>query len=41
LYDAALMGAALMLLLIVLTFNILSTLALRRILGRAGAWRGV
>jgi phosphate transport system permease protein len=34
LYDAALMGAALMLLLIVLVFNVLSTLVLRRILGR-------
>ncbi len=35
LYDAALMGAALMLLLIVLVFNVLSTLVLRRILGKA------
>jgi phosphate transport system permease protein len=34
LYDAALMGAALILLLIVLTFNIASTLILRRVLGR-------
>ncbi len=34
LYDAALLGAALMLLLIVLVFNILSTLVLRRIVGR-------
>ena len=34
LYDAALMGAALILLLIVLIFNIASTLILQRILGR-------
>jgi phosphate transport system permease protein len=34
LYDAALLGAALVLLLIVLFFNILSTLALRHIIGR-------
>ena len=33
-YDAALLGAALVLLLIVLFFNILSTLVLRRIVGR-------
>jgi len=33
-YDAALLGAALVLLLIVLFFNILSTLALRHIIGR-------
>jgi phosphate transport system permease protein len=35
LYDAALMGAALMLLLMVLVFNVLSTLVLRRIVGKA------
>lgn len=35
LYDAALMGAALILLLVVLIFNILSTLVLNRIVGRA------
>jgi ABC-type phosphate transport system permease subunit len=34
LYDAALLGAALILLLIVLFFNILSTLALRRVIRR-------
>jgi phosphate transport system permease protein len=34
LYDAALMGAALILLLIVLVFNLASTLILRRVLGR-------
>jgi phosphate transport system permease protein len=34
LYDAALLGAALVLLLIVLVFNVLSTLALRHILRR-------
>ena len=34
LYDAALLGAALVLLLIVLAFNILSTLVLRHIIGR-------
>jgi phosphate transport system permease protein len=34
LYDAALMSAALILLLIVLVFNLASTLILRRILGR-------
>ncbi len=34
LYDAALMGAALILLLVVLVFNILSTLVLSRIIGR-------
>jgi len=34
LYDAALMGAALMLLIIVLAFNIASTLALRHVIGR-------
>jgi phosphate transport system permease protein len=34
LYDAALMGAALILLLVVLVFNILSTLVLSRIVGR-------
>ncbi len=34
LYDAALMGAALILLLVVLVFNILSTLALSHIVGR-------
>ena len=39
LYDAALMGAALILLLIVLIFNIASTLILRRIMGRVRrAW---
>jgi phosphate transport system permease protein len=37
LYDAALLGAALVLLLVVLFFNILSTLALRHILGRSKA----
>ncbi|MEW5870458.1 MAG: phosphate ABC transporter permease subunit PstC [Chloroflexota bacterium] len=35
LYDAALLGAALVLLLIILFFNITSTLALRHILGRS------
>jgi phosphate transport system permease protein len=35
LYDAALLGAALILLLIVLAFNIASTLLLRRIVGRS------
>ena len=35
LYDAALLGAALVLLLIVLFFNILSTLVLRRITRRS------
>jgi phosphate transport system permease protein len=35
LYDAALLCGALILLLIVLVFNILSTLILRRIVGRA------
>jgi len=35
LYDAALMGAALVLLLVVLIFNIISTLILRKIIGRA------
>jgi phosphate transport system permease protein len=34
LYDAALLGAALILLLIVLAFNIMSTLALRTVIGR-------
>jgi phosphate transport system permease protein len=34
LYDAALLGAALILLVIVLIFNIASTLVLRRMLGR-------
>ena len=34
LYDAALLGAALILLVVVLFFNVLATLALRRILGR-------
>jgi phosphate transport system permease protein len=39
LYDSALMGAALILLVIVLTFNIASTLILRRIMGRVRrAW---
>jgi phosphate transport system permease protein len=39
LYDSALMGAALLLLLIVLAFNIASTLILRRIMGRVRrAW---
>jgi phosphate transport system permease protein len=39
LYDSALMGAALILLLIVLIFNIASTLILRRIMGRVRrAW---
>jgi len=39
LYDSALMGAALILLLIVLVFNIASTLILRRIMGRVRrAW---
>jgi phosphate transport system permease protein len=37
LYDAALMTAALILLLIVLVFNVLSTLLLRRIIQRARA----
>jgi len=35
LYDAALLGAALVLLLVVLIFNIISTLILRKIIGRA------
>lgn len=35
LYDAALLGAALILLVVVLVFNIISTLILRRIVGRA------
>ncbi len=35
LYDAALLGAALVLLLVVLVFNIISTLILRKIIGRA------
>lgn len=35
LYDAALMGAALILLLVVLVFNLLSTLVLNRLVGRA------
>jgi phosphate transport system permease protein len=35
LYDAALLGAALVLLVVVLIFNVLSTLVLRRIVGRA------
>jgi phosphate transport system permease protein len=35
LYDAALMGGALILLLVILFFNILSTLAMRRITGRS------
>jgi phosphate transport system permease protein len=34
LYDSALMGAALILLVIILVFNIASTLVLRRVLGR-------
>jgi phosphate transport system permease protein len=34
LYDAALLGAALVLLLIIVGFNVISTLALRRLLGR-------
>jgi phosphate transport system permease protein len=39
LYDAALMGAALILLVIVLVFNVISTLILRRIMGRVRrAW---
>jgi phosphate transport system permease protein len=39
LYDAALMGAALILLVIVLVFNVASTLILRRIMGRVRmAW---
>jgi phosphate transport system permease protein len=39
LYDSALMGAALILLVIVLAFNIVSTLILRRIMGRVRrAW---
>jgi len=38
-YDAALMGAALILLVIVLVFNIASTLVLRRIMGQVRrAW---
>jgi phosphate transport system permease protein len=38
-YDAALMGAALILLVIVLVFNVVSTLVLRRIMGRVRrAW---
>ena len=37
LYDAALMGAALMLLIIVMIFNILSTLVLRRLMKRSMA----
>ena len=38
-YDAALMGAALVLLIIVLVFNVISTLILRRIMGRVRrAW---
>jgi phosphate transport system permease protein len=35
LYDAALMGAALILLLIVLLFNVISTIILQRVIGRA------
>jgi phosphate transport system permease protein len=35
LYDAALLGAALILLVVVLVFNIISTLILHRIIGRA------
>jgi phosphate transport system permease protein len=35
LYDAALLTAALILLIIVLIFNVLSTLALRHIIGRS------
>jgi phosphate transport system permease protein len=39
LYDAALMGAALILLVIVLVFNVASTLILRRVMGRVRrAW---
>jgi phosphate transport system permease protein len=34
LYDAALLGAALILLIVILTFNIISTLVLQRMLGR-------
>jgi len=37
LYDAALLGAALVLLLIVLAFNILSRLALRQVTRRSGS----
>jgi len=37
LYDSALLGGALVLLVVILAFNILSTLALRRLLGRRGA----
>jgi phosphate transport system permease protein len=35
LYDAALLSAALVLLVVVLVFNVLSTLVLRHIIGRA------
>jgi ABC-type phosphate transport system permease subunit len=39
LYDAALMGAAMILLVIVLVFNVASTLILRRVMGRVRrAW---
>ena len=39
LYDAALMNAALILLVIVLVFNVASTLILRRVMGRVRrAW---
>jgi phosphate transport system permease protein len=37
LYDAALMGAALVLLIVILIFNIISTLVLQRMLGRKRA----
>ena len=37
LYDAALMGAALVLLIVILIFNIISTLVLQRMLGRKQA----
>ncbi len=37
LYDAALLGAALVLLIVILAFNVLSTLALQRLLGRQWA----
>jgi phosphate transport system permease protein len=37
-YDAALMGAALVLLLVILVFNVLPTLALRRVAGSKVSW---
>jgi phosphate transport system permease protein len=37
LYDAALLGAALVLLIVILIFNIISTLVLQRMLGRKKA----